>query len=235
MSTSSTCAISSRKPPKCGALKNARSRRPEIAERRDLLPESGDRRVVAPRLARSSAAARWPRRSPASESACATVGAIGFSQSTGRPANSASMLTGWCAAGTVTLTPRPPPSASATTEHAGADDDTLGPPGPASVSRRSASATSRSTTPTSSDVRVREDRRRSRPDPSPPAPTSTTRSGFVGVRERRKSKSPSHGALTVRALPRIRGRCRSPRSRSAAVPAPRAPDGASAPTARRWR
>ena len=50
----------------------------------------------------------------ASDSPCATVLATGFSPSTGSPANSAAVVTGWCATGTVTSMTACPPLRPAT-------------------------------------------------------------------------------------------------------------------------
>src|SRR4051812_4486666 len=98
---------------------------------------------------------------------------MGFSHSTGRPANRASVLTAWWAPGTVTSITARAPVRSAT---AAALEPTSTPSASASARARSAAFGSRSTSPTS---RTSGEARRvpSQARPIAPAPTSTTGSG----------------------------------------------------------
>src|SRR5215207_10097297 len=172
MSTSSGYGISSRKPPKCGAFANSQETvaigpSPATASRSAVnwLRYRRDWLIIRSLpVSFATSAIRW---------ASATVGAIGFSQSTGSPARSASSFTGLCAAGTVTLT-----TASAPTTSTSSDSDLATGTTAASSSSltRWASSRSRSTRPTSS-VSADLPSVCSQVCPIAPAPTWITRSG----------------------------------------------------------
>jgi hypothetical protein len=176
MSTSSGYAISSRYPPNRSDRKNA-----------VLTVPIGPSRAI---IARSAASCGFHRRdwltmnsSPvtsaaaASDSARPTFSATGFSPSTGRPANNAAVVTGWCASGMVTLISAWAPVCWAKAV-ASVPTGRSGSPAESAASR--ARATSRSAMPVSvtsgESVTVASHAR-----PMPPAPTMTTRSGSAAL------------------------------------------------------
>ena len=101
MSTSSGCAISSRNPPKCGALKNSVVNDADIAQRPDGFSQLSQNGVVPPRLTGHQQLADELRGSDQRQ--CLSDGRRDRLLAEHRqPGNSASVFTAWCAGGTVT-------------------------------------------------------------------------------------------------------------------------------------